>query len=229
NSPYCVFKDEGTTLKITRKSGLNGKGAVKELKRVLEIKLADGAEVDTFFDIADGAKFKYSLIDQRVAPVKARRKNGRRRITAVESQIEGLPKVAAKRGRKKRVVAEKPEQVFEDALGDGPIRKSIKDSFMKLSAENRLGLGELRRLTSPEYSQQTFGIRTPIFKETDSKSNLDEKRTVNGKVKYWKELFKYNNRTYLVFKEWNTTLHRDRFNAWLFKVEEESEKKKKKD
>ncbi|MCL1884908.1 MAG: NYN domain-containing protein [Defluviitaleaceae bacterium] len=95
------------------------------------------------------------------------------------------------------------------------IRKWIKDRFEELSAADALPPGEVRKLLTAEYAQATFGIRTPIFKEIETKSNLNEQRTANGKIKYWKESFRFNNRTYIVYKEWVAKLHQERFVAWM--------------
>ncbi|MDR0273182.1 MAG: NYN domain-containing protein [Clostridiales bacterium] len=102
------------------------------------------------------------------------------------------------------------EQVIKNS-----IRKKIKNHFEELSAADALQLSEIRKLTTAEYAQATFGVRTPILKEIETRSNLAEQRTANGKIKYWKESFRFNGKTYLVYKEWVAGLHEERFMAWL--------------
>ncbi|MCL1863528.1 MAG: NYN domain-containing protein [Defluviitaleaceae bacterium] len=97
---------------------------------------------------------------------------------------------------------------------EGSIRKWIKDRFEELSANDLIPTAEVRKLTTAEYSQSVFGVRTPIFREIETRSNLNEQRTANGKIKYWKESFKYNGKMYLIYKEWVANLHRERFITW---------------
>ena len=111
--------------------------------------------------------------------------------------------------------AKKPTKQTEIVVEEGSIRKWIKTQFELMSKENTLSLSETKRLSTPEYSQEKFGIRTPIFREIETRSNLTEQRTVGGKVKYWKESFKFNGRAYIIYKEWVAGLHKDRFVAWL--------------
>ena len=107
----------------------------------------------------------------------------------------------------------------EAKMDEGSLRKWIKSRFQALSEANAISPGEARLLATPEYSRKTFGIRTPIFREIESRSNLQEQRSVRGKVKYWKETFVYNGKHYLVYKDWVANLHRDRFSVWLTSVE----------
>jgi len=110
-----------------------------------------------------------------------------------------------------------PEIIPEEkpAAAEGSVRKWIKDRFEELSEADSLPPGEVRKLLTAEYALSTFGVRTPILREIETRSNLTEQRTANGKVKYWKESFRFNNKTYLVYKEWVANLHRERFSAWL--------------
>lgn len=108
----------------------------------------------------------------------------------------------------------KPEEKTEQEV-TGSIRKWIKDRFEELSNADALPPSEVRKLVTAEYALSTFGVRTPILKEIESRSNLAEQRSANGKIKYWKESFRFNNKTYLVYKEWVSGLHQERFTAWL--------------
>jgi hypothetical protein len=95
------------------------------------------------------------------------------------------------------------------------VRKTIKAGFMTLSINEKLPTAECRRLCTQEYCQKTFGVKAPVFREIETKANLQEQRMINGKVRYWKDVFKFNNRMYLVFKEWSAHIHKDRFLKWL--------------
>jgi hypothetical protein len=96
-----------------------------------------------------------------------------------------------------------------------PVRKWIKDRVEELSEADAISPGEVRKLLTAEYALATFGVRNPILREIETRSNLTEQRTANGKIKYWKESFRFNGKTYLVYKEWVAGLHRERFAAWL--------------
>jgi hypothetical protein len=70
-----------------------------------------------------------------------------------------------------------------------PLRKMIKAGFMTLSLDNKLPKTECKNLTTQEYCQATFGVKAPVFREIFTKDNLQEQRLINGKVRYWKEVF----------------------------------------
>ena len=121
-----------------------------------------------------------------------------------------VKEVKPKNGRFKKRSLPAPPQVD---IG-GSIRKFVKDRFEQLSADDALSLVEVKRLTTPEYSRTTFSVRVPVLKEIETRQNIDEQRKVNGKVLYWKDSFKFNGRTYLVFKEWIVHLHKNKFAVW---------------
>jgi|GEM_PF-3031196 len=98
-------------------------------------------------------------------------------------------------------------------------RMFIKNTFTRLSEAGKLTASEVRRLTTAEYSQATLGVKVPVFKELRSRAHLREQRTENGKVVYWKEEFKFNKKSYLIFKEWTERQHRAKFEEWLKKVD----------
>ena len=108
--------------------------------------------------------------------------------------------------------AKDPEAVAGES---GSFRKWVKDNFQVMSDTNALSTILTRQLTTAEYAKKTFGIRTPILREIESRSNLLEQRSINGKVKYWKETYIFNGKHYLVYKDWVANIHKDRFAAWL--------------
>jgi len=100
-------------------------------------------------------------------------------------------------------------------------RSWIKNTFARLSQENKLNAREVKRLTTAEYSQASFGVKTPVLKELKTRSQqvLREQRLVNGKVAYWKDEFKFNGKSYIIFKEWTDRQHRAKFDVWLKKTD----------
>jgi len=107
---------------------------------------------------------------------------------------------------------QEPVDITVDA---NSLRRWIKNQFEGLAADDKITASEADLLTTAEYSKKTFGVRTPIFKEIESRSNLQEQRTVNGKAKYWKETFIFNGKHYLVYKDWVASQHKGRFVNWL--------------
>jgi len=101
----------------------------------------------------------------------------------------------------------------EAPMDEGSLRKWIKSCFQAMSEANAISPRMAVLLETPEYSKSNFGIKTPIFKEIETRSNLLEQRSLNGKVRYWKETFMFNSRHYLIYKDW-TGIHKERFIVW---------------
>ncbi|MCL1843254.1 MAG: NYN domain-containing protein [Defluviitaleaceae bacterium] len=193
-SPYCLHSISNNVLLIAPRK--TAKGTIMEDIKGLLITAADGSRYNSVFNVPVGEPFIYS-------------------ITPPEKQ----PKVAKPSARRRHVKPETPvvneTAPAKEITVEGSIRKWIKTQFEVLSAEDSVPLSEVRKLTTPEYSLATFGVRTPIFREIETRSNLIEQRTANGKIKYWKESFRFNGRMYLIYKEWVANLHQERFVAWL--------------
>ena len=98
----------------------------------------------------------------------------------------------------------------------GTFRGLVKSQFEALAATNKLSPKEAAQLATEDYSRKTFGVRAPILRELDPQRSLREQRLLDGKVKYWKEVFEFNGKQYLVFKEW-VNIHKKRFIAWSAK------------
>ena len=161
------------------------KGTVLQDMHGLVITGSDGTVYNSIFDVPPGEIFSYKTVP----------------VTKEEKPKNG-------RFRKRNLPA--PPQID---VG-GSIRKYVKDRFEQLSKNDSLSLVEVKKLTTADYSRQTFSVRVPVLKEIETRQNIDEQRKVNGKVLYWKESFKFNGRTYLVFKEWIVHLHKNKFAVW---------------
>ena len=98
-------------------------------------------------------------------------------------------------------------------------RKWIKNTFLRLSKENKLTAKEIKQLLTEDYAKKTFGTKAPAFKVLNTKTPLRDQRMVDGKIKYWKDNFKFNGKSYLIFKEWTDKQHRAKFEAWLKGIE----------
>jgi len=199
-SLYCTYSMiDNVLLMAPREAAKATGGHIIEDVDGLLITLPDGSRYNAVFNVPVGEPFIYSI---PAAPLPLPRK---------KTKAQKAAEKAARKIEKEPL----PPAALEIVVDEKFIRKWIKSQFEDLSKADALTLSEAKRLATPEYSLETFGIRNPVFREIETKSNLTEQRTVNGKVKYWKEPFKFNGRSYIVYKEWVVGLHKDRFVTWL--------------
>lgn len=201
-SPYCMHSMEDNVLLISPRSTVKGM-ILEDVKGVL-ITSEEGSKYNSVFSVPAGEPFVYKIAPpekKATPPAKLGRKPGWSVTNVTQIPIE------------------KPEepssQSEEDIKVEGSIRKWIKTQFEALSEADALPPSEVRKLTTAKQSLMIFGVRTPVFREIETRSNLTAQRSTNGKVKYWKESFRFNNKTYLVYKEWVAGLHQERFLTWL--------------
>ncbi|MCL1878155.1 MAG: NYN domain-containing protein [Defluviitaleaceae bacterium] len=201
SGPFCIHSIEDNVLLIAPRE--LARGNVMEDVKGLVITSAEGNKYNSVFNVPLGEPFVYSLLPDEttktVAPKPPASKQSKARRTTKTAPAQA-PTI-------------EPTPAIPPVAGS--IRKWIKDRFEELSAADILPPGEVRKLTTAEHSEKTFGVRTPIFKEIETRSNLTEQRTANGKIKYWKESFRFNGKMYLVYKEWVANLHEKRFSAWI--------------
>ena len=237
-SPYCLYTIDESVCKIARRGADIKKGTVLEDTRGLVVTAEDGSRYGSVFAVPAGAAFIYTIAppestepaktgrrkkpesNEASKPQKTRRrntesnetakpKNGRRR--KIEPAVAPIPAPS----QSTPIAITVPSQDVEIVMDEGSFRKWIKSRFQALADADALSTGEARQLMTPEYSRNTFGIKTPIFREIETRSNLLEQRSMNGKVKYWKETYKFNGKHYLIYKDWVASLHKERFVAWL--------------
>jgi len=111
-----------------------------------------------------------------------------------------------------------PEGQFETDDSLQSIRKHVKTVLFELSESNGISVEDATKLTTVDFCRTRFGIKTPVLKEIPPNASVNDYRRINGKIKYWKEIFTYNGKSYLVFKEWNSSQHRMKFEKWLESV-----------
>ncbi|MCL2500352.1 MAG: NYN domain-containing protein [Defluviitaleaceae bacterium] len=214
-SPLSLYAAEKNSLKIAWRGTVGDKGEVIEDVQGLQFVLPDASRYNSIFNVPEGSSFVHTVTpEEKPVPEKIKPTP---KPTPVKKPRTTKPKQAKEKPapKKEAPVRETPPVVIDE----GSMRKWVKSQFLTLSQEDGLTNAEAKRLTTPEYSLKTFGIRTPIFKEIETRSNLDAQRSVNGKIKYWKESFKYKGKYYLVYKEWVANLHTDRFATWLATVQ----------
>ena len=230
-SPYCLYTVSESVYKIARRGTVVNNDTVLEDTKGLLITAEDGSRYGSVFSVPAETPFIYTIApevttkaDKKKPEQPEPRKRGRRKKTEIVSEAKPQN---GRRGRKAvpkpeetaaAVVISQPEpqlQEIEITMDEGSFRKWIKNRFQAMSDADTIPSNEARQLLTPDYSKKTFGIKTPILREIESRSNLLEQRSVNGKVKYWKETYKFNGKHYLVYKDWVANLHKDRFMAWL--------------
>ena len=229
-SPFCLYTIDESVCKITRRGADIKNGNIMDDVKGLIVTAEDGSKYGSIFSVPEDMAFIYTILSDETKPKKPTpSKNGRRNKAAIPAVINTAPvtEKATPEGASEAVQEientepaqeseYKPERVPEPELAadEGSLRKWIKSRFQALSDGDILSAREAIMLETPEYSRSTFGIRTPIFKEIESRSNLQEQRSEKGKVRYWKETFTFGGKDYLIYKDWNG-LHKERFGAWL--------------
>jgi len=220
-SPYCLYTVDESVYKIARRNGeVKNSTELEDTPGVL-VTAEDGSRYSSVFSVEPDMAFIFTITPEVVAEKKAPAleptKRGRRKKTDNPSQ-NGRRKKDTPKPESAAPPAPQPqvaEPEIDIVLDEGSFRKWIKGRFQALANADAVSSSEARQLMTPEYSRGTFGIKTPILREIESRSNLLEQRSVNGKVKYWKETFKFNDKHYLVYKDWVASLHKDRFISWL--------------
>ena len=199
-SPYHLFISEGTVIKMAKRSYLlSDSHTVMEDMQDLHFTLTDGSTSPSLFDIDDGVSFTFNLIK-----------------TAIKPEQKPKPKPRYQPPKLVAVSQDAPPSEPELVVNTISIRKFIKDSFTKLSEEDKLTAKEVKLLLTEDYSKKIFGIKVPVFKKLLVGKDLQEQRLIDGKVVYWKDEFKFKGKSYLIFKEWaDKQHHRVRFETWL--------------
>ena len=221
-SPYCVYIVDESVYKIARRGTEIKNGVVLDDVKGLLITAEDGSRYGSVFAVPQDTPFIYAIAKEDASkagnkkadtPKRAKRK----KADAVQQKTKRNKKDAPKPAETAAtpVVIAPPQPDIEITIDEGSFRKWVKGRFSTLADADAISPTEARQLMTPEYSRSTFGIKTPILREIESRSNLLEQRSVNGKVRYWKETYKFNGKHYLVYKDWVANLHKDRFVAWL--------------
>ena len=212
SSPYCLTVSEGTVVRIVQRD-IPHENVMPDIDGV-SFTLTDGSVANSIFDLEDNVHFIFNTGKDT------------KKVTKPE-ETENLPdEIVYEEQEEKIEITEKiteeiPEELSEESPEEAPeepiesIRKWVKNSFTKLSQDNNLTAKELKKLTAADYSQKTFGVTVPVLKEIKSRANLREQRQENGRVKYWKEEFSFDGKSYFVFKEWTEKAHRNKFGIWL--------------
>ena len=192
-SRYCLMVYDGTIVKVMTRGSQADNDDIETVDDIpnLVFTLKSGGTAKSLFDIEDGMSFSFSFSpDPKPVPV-------------IQQEEPAKPQIY------------QPPVTEAKLVKSDTVRKWIKREFLWLSQENKIPAKELKKLITEDYSKKTFGVKIPIFKEIKTRDNLNEQRVANGKVKYWRDEFKFNGKSYLVFKEWIDKQHRAKFEVWL--------------
>jgi hypothetical protein len=99
---------------------------------------------------------------------------------------------------------------------DVKIGEYVQDAMRRLFNEKLISEDEIKRLTSKDYSNDTFNINFPVLKLLDKSLSIDnQKRDSKGYNRYYKyTLYAYGNE-YFLCSQWLENLHRKKFELWL--------------
>lgn len=106
------------------------------------------------------------------------------------------------------------------AVYDVKIGKLVQDSFLKLVERDMLPQKEIELLCQLKYSNETFGLNFSMLKKFDPDPSVPidiQKKDSNGYNRYYKYLIDIYNKQYLLCSQWNESLHRKKYLAWLEK------------
>lgn len=99
---------------------------------------------------------------------------------------------------------------------DVKIGKYVRESMRNLSNKHyRFSQDMLDKLTDGDATKKLFGIGIPFFKEV--KMGVDIyvlTKDIYGYNRYWKEIFRFNDKDYLIVSQW-TKSNADRFINWF--------------
>jgi len=216
-SPYCLYIIDESVYKIARRGTDINNGTVLEDTKGLFITTEDGSRFGSVFTMPPDTAFIYSVtkVEPENNTTTPPKREKRKKQDKPPQKPRRIKNDTPKSAEATPILIQTPQPEVEIVMDEGSFRKWIKNRFQLLSDEDLIVASEASLLTTPEYSRRTFGIKTPILREIETRSNLLEQRSVNGKVKYWKETFKYNDKHYLVYKDWVANIHKDRYAAWL--------------
>ena len=110
-----------------------------------------------------------------------------------------------------------PEVVKEPIIDDEiKIGKYVRESMRKLSNQHyKFSQDMLNKLTNDNATKKLFGIGTSFFREVRPGADISRlTKDAKGYNRYWKEVFRFNHKDYLIVSQW-TKGNSDRFKNWL--------------
>ncbi|MDR1538705.1 MAG: NYN domain-containing protein [Clostridiales bacterium] len=116
-------------------------------------------------------------------------------------------------------------EIAEEDDEAGPVfiipgtRRLVRQRMREMFASGAMPESAIAELTSVDFSRKTFGIKCAALKELNPADGMRNQRFVDGKAKYWMEIFEANGKRYYVFKNWTDGGSGRLFLEWLEKIE----------
>ena len=101
-------------------------------------------------------------------------------------------------------------------FGDEKIGKYVRKTMRQLSNQHyNFTQDMLNKLTDGNATKNLFGIGIPFLKEVKPRIDISiQTKDVKGYNRYWKEVFRFNHKNYLIVSQW-TEGNSERFKMWL--------------
>ena len=219
-SEYCTYSvSDNVVLMGSRAMAEAAEGKIVGDVKGLLIATQDGERYNSVFNVPEGTPFVYSVQkEEKRKPARAAKPIRKEPVVDASHdtpEVQDTPIFEAS-PTDEMTTSLVDSQSDATQPAENTLRRMIKAQFDDLSRADSLPASVVRKLTTEKYSQETFGVRTPILVKITEKSDIAALRRVNNKVRYWKEIYHFQGQDYLVFKEW-TGVHRARFVKWANK------------
>lgn len=96
-----------------------------------------------------------------------------------------------------------------------PLRQMVKETVATLIEKKRLTQKELNKLKTAEYGKETFNINYPFLREVNEDLPLRPQRIMDGKARYWRDIYEIRNKKYIIYQDWSEKKNRRMFVAWM--------------
>lgn len=110
---------------------------------------------------------------------------------------------------------------IESGVQDGSVEMKIgllvRTKSREYLSNNKVPSDEINRMTTYDYSKTVFDINYPFLKEINELEALDKQRFINGRPRYWNEIFMISGKKYFVCQEWFER-NRSYFDQWIRKM-----------
>jgi hypothetical protein len=110
----------------------------------------------------------------------------------------------------------------QDKTGFGELKVGIcvRSTMRELLRRDQVTEKELKLLCTYEYSKQILDLNYPFLVEIDQTLHLEQQRYVNGRPRYWTEIFQTHNKKFYVCQEWFER-NRSHFEHWIHKFNDQ--------
>ncbi len=127
--------------------------------------------------------------------------------------IEALKQIEFKISEKHKIV-DKKDPLPDPISRPTKIGQVVQNFFSKASRENSISKELIQKLCDKNYCNLKFNISLAVLKEVFDLNQIDIlRKDSHGYARYYKELYKYNGKIYILCSQW-TTAHERKFYEW---------------